>query len=88
MSDAADRCARCREPVGTTIHTAGGYRVRGYRVVVGKVQEALIQGREDGREREYLRLVDPRTCWLCPRCSGDRTALADLGADWSDEPAS
>lgn len=88
MSDVQARCARCRRDVGATIHTDADFQVRGYRMLVGKVQVAQIQGREDGGEREYLRLVDPRVLWLCPECAAEPAALTDLDADWSDEPAS
>lgn len=88
MSCDQARCARCRQDVGATIHTAAGFQVRGFRMLVGRVQVAQIQGREDGGEREYLRIVDPRALWLCPGCAAEPAALADLDADWSDEPAS
>jgi len=75
--------------VGPTIHTAADYRVRGFRLMAGRLQVAMLAGRDgESREREYLRVVDPELLWLCGACAADPALIRELQPDWSETPAS
>jgi len=63
--------------------------VRGYRLLVGRLQPAMLAGRDgESREREYLRVVEPDLLWLCPSCADDPALIRELQVDWNVSPAS
>jgi len=74
------RCRGCRAEVGTTLHTHSTYDVRGYRLFTGDRVLATIQARDDdgAATKDYLRLVDADTLWLCPVCIHDHEILSRL----------
>ena len=80
MGEIQTRCRGCRAEVGPTLHTHSAFCVKGYRFFAGDRVQAKIQGRDDetATTKDYLRLVDPKTLWLCPTCIGDTELVRRL----------
>ena len=80
MGEIHMRCRGCRAEVGPTLHTHSAFYVQGFKLFAGDRVHASIQGRDDdsAATRDYLRLVDPVTFWLCPTCIDDTEIVRRL----------